>query len=351
MGENTEAQNQLESQPRLEQGDLRQRLEGKFNQVFQGPQISVDILFSYHGTHEDLERLDERFKGSDFDIYIPESFGWKPEYLKTFRYASSGKKGLRKLIEELGENKVSPSFPKTLEIIHRSCKPITIIDVPFGDPLVERSEKVSDYKPPLTGELPEALDYTRDFLSNNADYQNAREKYMPDAITPEKVEELLKNYPSLRNKQAISILLSLGSAHAPMPPDYSEYSFTDEGIVKSKFGKEVDDELAARIFLEGTFKPLVEAWRILLTRDYIKISKLERIIFSQFKFSGEDKKDVEAIFNYVKEHQDFIPPTMPLMLFNEVLKKKGITIPRTEQELDEFLARPEFTQNQSVQRQ
>lgn len=331
-----EVPKQVEAQPRLEQVDLRRRLEDKFNQVFQGPQISVDILFSAHETAKDLEGLEERFKDSDFDIYIPESFGWKSQYLEAFRNASSGRSP-RKIIESLREE-VSPSFRKRLEIVRGTGKAITIIDVPAGNYLVRKSEETSDYRPPM-GEFTEVLDYTRDFLNKYANYQKEREQYMLDQVDTSKVQELLRKYRWLRNMPAIKILLNLGRGHGPMPSDYSTYSFTEEGIKKSKFDQPVDDELAAKIFLENPFERAFPkgylSLRDWLTDDSTKIDKLKRVIISNLNY-----EDASRLFNYVKREKG---EAFRMQFYRRILGE----IPQSEETLDEFLAKP--PQNQKTQ--
>lgn len=332
-----EVPKRTEVQPRLELVDLRQRFEDKFNQVFQGQQISVDILFAYHETPKDIEGLVKRFKDSDFDIYIPESFGWKPQYLEAIRDASSGRNP-RRIIASLGEE-VSRSFRKKLEIIRGSRKAITIIDVPDGHDLVRKSDETSDYIP-LMGEFTEVLDYTRDFLNNYANFQKEREQYMLDQVDTSKVEELFRRYRWLRNKPTMKILLDLGRSHGPMPSDYSTYSFMDEGIIKSKFDQPVDDELAAKIYLESFIEGVVSkgqiSLRYWLTEDSQKIDEIKRLIVSKLSY-----EDAPRIFNYIKKKG--IPPRNE---FDRIFDEREI---RTQELIDAFLAKPVSPQNQNSQ--
>lgn len=349
MEGSTELQNQ-EGRLRLEQAppkevNFRQRVEQKFNQAFAEvsqephPQISVDIFFSYHNTPEDLEGLSERIRQTD--IYIPEAFSWSKRHLELLRVSSSGDITLAELHQRL--RRYPPIFRKQVKDVYDSHKAITFIDVPARQRLTRESNEGWSYNPPYEGNFSQMLDYTRTSLDNPSSHQNNREQYMLRQITPKKVEELFEKYPWLGSQQRINILLSLGVGHAPMPPDYSKYSFLDEGIIRHKFGEKVNDELTAKIFLESFFENLLSmkyiSPRVWLTRHSRKISMLERRILSQVSF-----EDAQRVFNYRKSRGVF-----PKEEFDRIFDEKGIKIPRNEKELDAFLAKSDFPQRVSTQ--
>lgn len=323
---------------KLPEADFRQRVEDKFNwafgEVFQEnkPRISVDIFFSCDKTPEDLEGLYERIR--EADIYIPEAFGWERRHLDLFRKASFGEIDSAQLTKRL--KRYSPVFRKQVQDVYNSHKPITIIDVPSWHRLKNESNEVWTHSPSYEGNFYQVLDYTRAVLANLSYYHNDREEYMLRQVTPKKIEELLKIYPSPVIQQTINILLSLGSGHVPMPLDYSEYSFTDEGIIRSKFGKEVDDELAARIFLESFLEDMISSSGYIRLTDWLtkyskKISMLKRRIVGELTF-----EEAQKIFDYRKSYQGIFPRQE----FNRIFFEKRISIPRNEKELDEFLAKP-----------
>ncbi len=338
---NTEVNNRQEAQPR--EADFRQRIESRFQLTFveayrkisqeaDGPHVNVDIFFSPHGTLADLEGLERRFKEYDPDIYIPEGIGWSQKDLDQLRQSASGKKDGTQL--RLGDRSVV--FKRIAEIARGSKKAITFIDVPHGH-IGKKFNEVWNFNLPLKGNFSEALGYTRSLLSNLALHINNREEYMLDQINSEKVKELFEVYPSLRNVETIRILLSLGRAHAPMPSDYSSHSFTNEGIIRNKFGKPVNDELAAKIFLEYFIdkylsRPYSSFPSYWLTNDSKKLDRFKR------RFVGQmNMQDAERIFNYIKS--DVEKNGVPLLPVNELeslFRDKNLQIPEPKN-LDEYL--------------
>ena len=314
-----------------------QRVEDRFNLAFgevlqeDKPQIHAEPFLYLHKTRKDSELLDEEIEKAD--IYIPEVFGWRPKDLKLLRKASSAEISRTELTEKLKGR--SASFRRTAEDVYDSQKAIAIIDVPANHQLKKESDAIWNYDPPYEGGFSEALNYTRTFLDNIASHLNKREEYILSQITPEKVEELLHIYPLLKDKKTIKILLSIGLGHSLVPPDYPESTFTDQGIITRRLNREVDDDLAAKIFLESFFDALAytEHMGSLLTNDSRKLAMLKRKIIGELNL-----EDAQRIFNSNKGQEIFI---FPRTEFYRIFNEKGIKkIPSTEKELDEFLAKP-----------
>jgi len=343
MEGNVDLKNQPEVQSRNR--DLRQRVEDKFKQVFgevfqrDTPQISIGIFFSFHGTPEDLEGLHERIK--EADIYIPEGMGWTKNHLDALRNASFGKISLDVFRQRYRGN---PAFRRKLEDVYNSCIAITIIDVPSRHRLNKESDAIWVYDPYQKDNFSETLDYTRESLCNIATNIDKREEYMLSQITQKRIEELLGAYPSLRNQKPIKILLSIGSSHAASPSDYSESSFTDEGIIRSRLGEKIDDDLVAKIFLERYFElssySAHLSLREWLSKSSRKISRFERLIISQLNL-----QDAKRIFDYIKRTGIRVPRTE----FERIFEEKDIKIPQSEGELDELLVnqRPKINDTQT----
>lgn len=332
-----EVKDKLELKPNSEKLDLRQKFENKFNESFamvlnEGkPKISLDIFYSPHETAEDLEGLSKSEKFRQADVYIPEIFGWNKGSLRFLREAALGEIGFEELRKK--SKRYSKPFRKTLEGLYNSQKAVTLIDVKSDSGLRKESDTIWDYSPSLDGDFSQLLVYTKTFLQNLSSYITRREDYMLLQITPQRVEELLGRYPWLTSKKEIKILLSFGSGHAHIPDNYNKTSFTDEGIIRSKFGEKVNDDLASKIFLEDFFETLLSVpfstVRDWLTKDSKKIQTLKRIIIGQLNY-----KDAQRIFDYCKRMRVFPRDEMERM-FSE----KNIEIPGNEKELDGLLAK------------
>ena len=317
-----------------QQKDFSQRIKERLVKAFaevlpeNTPQIDVESFFAYHKTSEDSTGLAERIRLAD--LYVPEANEWTSEYLALLREASSGVKSPEDLMKGFKNG-----HPENLKEVYGSHTPVTIIDVPARHKLKKESDKVSKYDPSYEGDFVGVLTYTKEYVNSIASYQNVREEYMLNQITARKVEELLQTYPELGNKRSIKILFSIGIGHSAMPHDYPESPFTDQGIIICKRSgiEKVDDDLAAKIFLENAFEYLFNNSIVRLTRNSREIYAAKRIIFSHF-----DIKDAEKAFEEFRGNKGLTPP-VPLGLFDEMLEEKGITIPDTREELDEFLAR------------
>lgn len=99
------------------------------------------------------------------------------------------------------------------------------------------------------------------------------------------------------------------------------------------FDKKIDEELLAHAFLEllflNSFEAIGDLSSIEEETPMMKIEALKRKIVSQFSF--EEAKD---IFERLKQGEK------GRQLFEIKFAEKGIQLPQTEKELDEFLAKP-----------
>lgn len=351
-----EVTNRQEAQPR--EMDFRQKLEDRFQLAFtevyrrggqeEGtPRVRVKPFYSAHRTREDLIELmgefAERDKSQDsIHLYIPEALGWTKKTLGLFTEVSFGKMSPEELDKRLSKfEKHNPAYAKNIRDVYYFHIPIIIIDASARHKITKDSKTAWNLEPPYEGDFQQALDYTRAFLFNLAKHVNRREHYMLSQITPEKVEKLLGTYPGLvGNKTELNILMSLGLGHAPMPTDYSNHSFTNEGIIKSKFGKPVDDELAAKIFLESFIDKYLSSqygnfsssW---LTNDSRKLAKFKRIFVGQM-----NREDAERIFNDVKSSViKWGRVVYSMDDFGSFLKDNGFQIPKPEN-LGAYLENP-----------
>ena len=197
-------------------------------------------------------------------------------------------------------------------------------------------------------------DTQRDF----ANLQNQREKYMLSKLKP-KIKDVLEIYPRLKDKQSINVLLILGAVHTRLHNQLKRsnqyetvnrefnvipfsYSFHDEARRRYLFSRPLTDTLLGRVFLENIFTFSFFDVRGFGSRPSfineevgsVKIESFKRKIISQFSF-----EEAREIFEKLKQGES------AWQLFETKFVEKGIKIPSSEKELDEYLAKP-MTKNQ-----
>lgn len=140
----------------------------------------------------------------------------------------------------------------------------------------------------------------------------------------------------------MKVLLSLGAYHTPlynaleksgqevnrefsvMP---SVRSYFDEGMKRFLFGGDVDDELAARIFLEFTFGSDVQRLSRALQTNSLKSGAFVRKVISQF--SLEDTKEIFDKGN-IESKEEFLKRDGVYDMFIDKLEEKEIKLPQSE---------------------
>ncbi|KKU52679.1 MAG: hypothetical protein UX72_C0003G0060 [Parcubacteria group bacterium GW2011_GWA2_47_10] len=252
------------------QNDFRSKIE---KLVKQGkiPPTNVDIFFSAHKTTEDIKGFEERLKNAD--IYIPEALGWDEEALSSLREVSEGRKTPRELIQELQGNPDNPEYAAQLyraEMLYGTKKPLGIIDLPDSSQFFEHLKKrVVDFSNSVNFE--QILDTYLAHLEEDADFEKKREEHMLDSLGPV-LEKLVKEHPELSKKKGLNVFMTLGSAHTGVYHGLKEggieaarsfkvepycWGYEVEAIRRYRFGKPVDETLAARAFFERVLKKLL----------------------------------------------------------------------------------------------
>lgn len=327
-----------------------EQLKEKFNQFFSKeekekrfPKIEIDIFYSPHATDKDIDGLEKQF--SQADVYIPELADYSSATLKNLNKLSQEGRYRKGFLGSLDNFGIEERFlKKQLEMISYSKKPITLIDLPGGHYLINALDK--SFEPfKLPDDFKSALELIKSKLKKMSELEKEREDYMISQIRP-KVEKVLKNYPQLSKKENIKVLISLGAVHTKVYHSLKKterekvqrkfsrlpfiFSLEEEAMRKYGFGKEVDDELAAKVVLEGQFRSIFKDYLYEICDDNLKIGELTRKIISQFSFN-----EIEEMFNSLKKDPNLTFES----LFKTKFKEKGIKLPSNEAELDKMIGK------------
>ena len=308
MEGNTEPQKPSEEQINPEdqileasERDWLKTLRGKLNRVFRrersvgGRGTTVNIFYSPHRSSEDMDGLADQFQKCD--IYFPETFGWSPEYLDTLRKLSNGQVTPKMALQEYADtNPFIYARDKSLfNIIYKSKKPIAFLDIPNSHSLVklEKENKVPEIH--FGSNFVQVLDSVREYIKKAADIQRDRETYMLHQLRPQ-IQELLKTHQTLREKQELNILISIGIAHTSLyrylRKDYQTMvkfgkkpmaaRYGEEALSKHMFNENLDDDLIVRIVAEWTLSKGHK--KLFYTNDSLKDAMRVRGLISRFSF-------------------------------------------------------------------
>jgi hypothetical protein len=300
------------------------------------PKISYHFFYSCHGTVKDIEKLEKAFQKAD--IYVPEAANWEPWIVSMFQDLSQGRENLEQAKLFFAAN---PAASRTFEIIYNSKKPILFADVSSADVELNKAwdELNSFYKEAVAmfriSMFPWFLRRLRAAVLAEAEFILKREEKIKENLKKQ-IKEFLRGNPEYAKKENLKVLISLGAVHTKIYQDLSKkephvsrefsvmpavYPSRYEAIRRVMFGKEVNDELLARGFVEKTllYPKLRE-----LTDDSNKLFRALRKLSSRLTL-----KDIEQISkDYVQS-----PGTD---IFTE-LRKFNIEIPKSEEELDKLL--------------
>ncbi|MBI2639901.1 MAG: hypothetical protein HYW90_03390 [Candidatus Sungbacteria bacterium] len=305
----------------------------------------VKVVFRFfnaiHKTGKDVENLPEEIQKAD--IYIPEAVGWNNETVADYKALARGEIAPKELLEKYGaypEDTTDNWRSKEFEALSNSQKIVLFADLPVGHPLYEkyREGRITPTREIKT--FADVLAQVKNSLKNFAEAIAIREKHIVSEIIT--IKENIENgqYPELKGKRAVNVLIFLGAIHTPvyhkikeidenasrrfstMPFNYSNYGA--EIVRRYMFGKEVSDELAAKAFLSGYIDSLPR-WAKL--NDTHKAHQYTRAVVEQFSH-----KDIEAFFNDL-QNTDFFTERVVL----KHLRTKNIKIPSSDAELDELL--------------
>lgn len=314
------------------------RLSDEGQQEF--PNMQIDISYGTHITEKDAEKMRDKFNSAD--VFVPEVPGYDNELLGIFRNVSMGR-----LTPEQFLGRTSPLFPDfqrgMAKMLYGSRKLVLFIDVPHNNPLHRSLVHAYSSNEVLTGSFSSFLDSLKINRRKIRELQTERENFLLTQF-PIKMRELLAEYPQLKEKEQIRVLLQLGSVHTGIYHNLKKqgrevnrefsanpyvYDFESEVENRYGFGKDVSDELVAKVFLENMIIQQLLPKEITRTIATDKLDIFSRRVIPQFSF-----KEIEEIFNRLVKRED------GRRIFADKFRQKGIKIPQSEEELDEFLSKP-----------
>jgi hypothetical protein len=310
-----------------------------------GPKIKYNFFFSPHYRASDVEAWKKNFE--ECDVYIPERYGWTQRGLEFIRKVADGQIRAER-VRGKPEDPFLEARLSEARMIHNSHKPIAYIDVPKEQAEPDPWIDVIDLHD--KNNFTEALDVVKDWVRTRYQIQKDREDTILSRLKPT-IQELLKEYPSLKTKNELKVLITLGTMHTPVHhsvkkeegdrvtresrPLPTVFAFVQEAVRRLQFGKEIDNDLAAKIYLGDVFTYALfsddtkNELNNLLEKDSEKGVKLERKIISQFSF-----EEAKEIFDKLKQGEG------ERQIFKAKFEEKEIQLPHTEQELDAYLAKP-----------
>lgn len=193
------------------------------------------------------------------------------------------------------------------------------------------------YSEAWEGNLEEAIKDIRDFFRSYGIKQRERENFMISQF-PIAIKEIVDTYPELKVRSKIRVLINLGSTHTAVyhflkrqgydtkrinsgePP----YAYFHQAVIKSMWGNDVNDFLASRVLFEDI---------IALSFDFAgkgldqnKLEKYMRKLLSEFSF-----EEIQEIFRQIKTFSNIEQFNT---YFVEACKRKGLRVPRSNDDLD-----------------
>jgi len=309
------------------------------------PHLKIKIFYSTHNTAEDFRGFDEECK--EADIIIPEALAWDQEYLDHLNRISQGEEDLPTEVQESEPGPYEPFGTHLYRVIYGIKKPITFIDVPEKNPLIEKLNGAENI-----GEFDNLESYIKAFketMNQDALLQLKREQYMVDHVK-ERITQVLESNPSLKDKNPLEVIIQLGGFHTifyqkmvrggeDITRKFSKnpyvFEFQHEAERRFYFGLEVSDDLTLRALYEmnisSFFRPIIS----LISPDSNKLSRLLRKIVSVLTVE-EIRNTLEAALSTGGQSIDIQVLVTPLLNKFDAM---GIGFPKNEDELDEFLAK------------
>lgn len=292
------------------------------------PALEIDFRFSAHGKKSHFEDVDL----SHYDVYFPEGAGQDKEVIEKLRAVSRGVASPKKAIRTLKSPFVGHLWGE-LKAMHNSGIAIGGIDLLGTQTNIDKEHELENkaYDEAEEGNLEIAINYIKQYSQVYGLRQRERENYMVSRF-PIAINEILDHYPQLKEKQKIRILINLGSSHTAVyhflkREGYearrintdNAFTYFNQAVIRSMWGHEVDNSLAARILLEYVFDMAFD--RPSKRLDKVHLARDKRKLIAAFNY-----EDIQNIFEKIKT---FSHIEQFRTFFAEECKRKGLSIPKT----------------------
>lgn len=306
------------------------------------PKIEIEFFLAAHGSREDYARLSELLK--DADVYVPERAAWREKSLQAHQDISAG---IREPNTWGGGTEASRV---ELESIYNKKIPILFIDIPENHPLVKvagrvmKTDKLEIVVAFRDGKFDEGLKLTKQNTQDLLDFTEERESYIRQKLK-EKISTLTEDFPQLKGKQSIRIVVALGPMHTNVANELKNEPaihsvkkqlgkstvvfLTQEEIVRSQMSgrgsAQYHDVDYARMWIEWELTNLFPNNISDSLKELRGARKLARHL--SLDQIHQLSQDVSTLVS---------GPSFSTSLKNR-LRKLGVTIPKNEDELDALL--------------
>jgi hypothetical protein len=271
--------------------------------------VKFHFLFGEHGTSLDAAKFSEEFKRAD--IVAIEGVGWDDKHKAEIEGISEGK--------PMGVDSDFDSYQREeLSVLFNSKKPILLIDVPAGDPLIaelvksviHEDEAQNDFE---QGRFARSMQLYERYLIEHGEVEAKREQYVETQLVQLVQKEISEN-PKLQGivneKGFLDVAVSFGAAHTSLYHDLKNtgadadqkfgeqpfiFGFYAEALRRARLGLEIPDDLVAKALCEAVMQnhPLTAGKDTIIYREIIAKATTEEIKqFSMRLGRGENFDDL-----------------------------------------------------------
>lgn len=316
---------------------MREFGQEKLEQKEKEPKVSYHFLFGHHETAKDFEKLPEIFQKTD--VYVPELCRRGPLDEFNFNALSKGKIIPKDMAMKFGAKRTDAQYQE-FRVIYNSKKPILLCDVPIWDFRYGTKLGIVNhlYKRGMglfkKGDFKKSLLKIRSGLEAEVKLESEREERIKKSLN-NKIGKFLKKNPNYAQKENLKVLVNLGASHTkiyqnlakkgkmPISREFNRIPFIYPVIGEAQrrilFGKELNDELIARLIIDEFIDPLLSK----ISLDSQKIDQVSRKILSQLTLGNMEK----ISRNFTHNNRDIA----------KALKDFKIEIPSSEKEMDKML--------------
>lgn len=347
------------SRPRPTTGQIEQR-ESQ-------PKVDVEFFFSPHQYAEDFKRARELFDQAD--VVVPEAWNWDDDTLNYIQGISAGERkpmlspstadqaklALKKMVgwllsRQRGQD-LRPFQAEADALFYNSHKLVMLVDVPKANPisqdiksLYEKRKKdgYAGFQAFTSGSPDEAIALERSSINHRIKAAQLRNNFIQSNLR-ERLAKLPEEFPELKQRQHIKVLVCLGSAHTPV-----HRALQDEHSAKRSFGQSltvyspaheaerrfaanlpIDDKLVMHAVMYDVMSFLVLD-DLSLKVDTERFERIARRLSASFSM-----EEAQELSTQLAAAGNALDDKGAIIL--RALEAKGIIVPRNIKEVDEML--------------